>query len=112
SDELETIVATSAFGMGVDKPNVRSVLHYEISESLDAYYQEIGRAGRDGKPAKAILFYRPEDLGMKRFFAAGGKVKPDTIEEVAARLKQTTAPVDLDELKENIELSDAKVTKA
>ncbi len=72
ADELDAIVATTAFGMGVDKPNVRFVLHSEPSDSVDSYYQEIGRAGRDGEPADAVLFYRTEDLGLRRFFAGGG----------------------------------------
>ena len=74
ADELDVVVATTAFGMGVDKPNVRWVVHAEISESLDSYYQEVGRAGRDGEPAEAMLFYRAEDLGLRRFFAGGGHV--------------------------------------
>jgi len=72
ADELDAIAATTAFGMGVDKPNVRFVLHSEPSDSVDSYFQEVGRAGRDGEPAEAVLFYRTEDLGLRRFFAGGG----------------------------------------
>ncbi len=69
--EVDVVVATSAFGMGIDKPDVRFVLHADVAESVDAHYQEIGRAGRDGAPATATLHYRAEDLGLRRFFATG-----------------------------------------
>ena len=69
--DLDVVVATTAFGMGIDKADVRFVLHAEVADSLDSYYQEIGRAGRDGEPAVAALYYRQEDLGLRRFFASG-----------------------------------------
>ena len=72
ADGVDVVVATNAFGMGVDKPDVRTVIHYDVSESVDSYFQEVGRAGRDGEPSRALLLYRPEDLGMRRARAAGG----------------------------------------
>jgi len=84
--EADIIVATSAFGMGVDKADVRFVFHYDVSDSLDSYYQEIGRAGRDGEPAQATLLFSDRDLNLKRFFAAGGRLSAEEIEQVIRTL--------------------------
>jgi ATP-dependent DNA helicase RecQ len=68
SDEVPVMVATSAFGMGIDKPNVRWIVHVALPDSPDSYLQEIGRAGRDGAPARALLLHRTEDMALQRFF--------------------------------------------
>ncbi|MFJ4038167.1 RecQ family ATP-dependent DNA helicase [Microbacterium sp. NPDC090007] len=75
--ELDVVVATSAFGMGVDKADVRLVVHADVTESLDSYAQEIGRAARDGQPARAILHYRAEDFALRSFFAGGHSKRAD-----------------------------------
>jgi ATP-dependent DNA helicase RecQ len=83
-DRLDLMVATSAFGMGVDKPDIRYVLHVHVPDSLDSYYQEVGRAGRDGHPAKAVMFYRPEDLSLARFFSGGVPRRADVQKVISA----------------------------
>ncbi len=69
--ELPYLVATNAFGLGIDKPDIRGVIHYHLPGSLEAYYQEFGRSGRDGKPAHCTLLYDPEDRKLQRFFQVG-----------------------------------------
>lgn len=111
ADEIEVMVATTAFGMGIDKPNVRFVFHYDISDSIDAYYQEIGRAGRDGNPATAQLFYNPKDLSLRRFFA-GGHLDLDQVAQVAVTIHKADAPMPLKDLQQEADLSQTKVMTA
>jgi len=108
SDGIDVMVATIAFGMGIDKPDIGFVFHHDVSDSVDSYYQEIGRAGRDGEPAEAVLFYRQQDLGLRRFFASGG-VKGDEILQVARALRERRGSVRPIELAEDLPLSDTKI---
>ena len=109
ADMLDVVVATTAFGMGIDKPNVRFVVHADIPESLDSYYQEIGRAGRDGDPASAVLHYRSEDLGLRKFFGTHSP-DPDSLLAVLKLLKSADAPVPKASLAELTGLPARRVT--
>lgn len=82
SGEQDLVVATSAFGMGVDRADVRFVVHAGPPTSLDAYYQEVGRAGRDGEPARAVLVSRPDDFGFNQYLRTGGVLRQGTLAAV------------------------------
>ena len=87
-DEKTVMVATNAFGMGIDKSNVNFVIHYNMPKSLEAYYQEAGRAGRDGSNADCILLYAPRDVQTARFFIENGSDNEDLTEEQREVIKK------------------------
>ncbi|UPO76530.1 RecQ family ATP-dependent DNA helicase [Arthrobacter sp. Helios] len=104
ADQLDVVVATTAFGMGIDKPNVRFVVHADVPDSVDSYYQEIGRGGRDGEPTEIFLHYRPEDLGLRRFFAAKSP-NEEALRQVFKVLKRQNGPVSAEVLRQDLGIS-------
>jgi len=105
---LDVVVATTAFGMGIDKSDVRFVLHAEVADSLDSYYQEVGRAGRDGEPAVAALYYRQEDLGLRTFFASGS-ADTQGLRKVATLVQHASGPVQPTELAAEADLAPTRL---
>ena len=86
ADRLDVVVATVAFGMGVDKPNIRTVLHLGLPGSVESYYQEIGRAGRDQRPSRAVLMHHAGDQRTHQFFLKRDYPEPDVLAKLAAAL--------------------------
>jgi ATP-dependent DNA helicase RecQ len=87
-DEVQVMVATNAFGLGIDKPNIRLVVHYNFPDSLETYYQEAGRAGRDAAPARASLLYRLEDKRVQSYFLGGKYPKREETQKLLTMLEQ------------------------
>jgi ATP-dependent DNA helicase RecQ len=108
--DVPVIVATSAFGAGVDKPDIRFVYHSDVSESLDGYYREIGLAGRDNKPAEAVLFYRTQDISSQQYKTAAGNVDTQALESVALALAHHRRAASRDDLARETSLSARKLS--
>jgi ATP-dependent DNA helicase, RecQ family len=106
--QIPVMVATSAFGMGIDKPDIRWVVHYALPDSPDSYLQEIGRAGRDGAPARAVLLHRPEDVALQRYFTGGAPAEAE-IRDLVAVLRER--PHDREELRARSGFSARKLTQ-
>ena len=88
---IPVVVATNAFGMGVDKADIRTIIHFDVPGTLEAYYQEVGRAGRDGKPATAVLLYRSADRQLQEFFIQNAHPPAQQVQRAYSTLRRQEA---------------------
>ena len=102
NESIRAVVATNAFGLGIDKPNIRFVVHYDLPGSIEAYTQEAGRAGRDGKPSRCILLYRMSDTRVQNYFLTGKYPGVEDVQKVFGTLEY------FDSQKDGVSLADLR----
>ena len=81
-DQYKALVATNALGMGIDKGNLRFIIHFDVPGSITAYYQEVGRCGRDGQPAQGVLLFDPSDQRIQEYFIESALPSPEDFDQV------------------------------
>ena len=109
SGEVPVIVATDTFDLGIEKPDIRFVYHADVSESLDEYYREIGLAGRDQKPAEAVLFYRSQDISAQQFKTGAAHVDEESLELAFNAITHRRKPLTREKISEETGLSARKL---
>jgi ATP-dependent DNA helicase RecQ len=110
NDRYKAIVATNALGMGIDKSNLRFIIHFDVPSSITAYYQEVGRCGRDGLPAIGTILYHPKDKNVQTYFIESSQPRLDDFNKILKAITDSKEPLNLTHIKRLTGLHPTKVT--
>jgi ATP-dependent DNA helicase RecQ len=110
NDRYKAIVATNALGMGIDKSNLRFIIHFDVPSSITAYYQEVGRCGRDGLPAIGTILYHLKDKNVQTYFIESSQPKLDDFNKILKAISESEVPLNLNSIKRLTGLHPTKVT--